>query len=641
MDLLGVGSPKKTQTSVDDNGMKKDLGNGSDSSIFTVVPFTTNEIVNMDEMTKSPILHVESIPLNWSFDITYEKFSKFGEIKDIRSRLADNYQSFEIWLNFINIKDAGRACYEFSLINSNMKCTLVDKLPRNVDIYIPPDKIEDVETTTEVVRSPHPPRWIIMTTRSERGNLFKVKKFLNMKLGHVKKPDVTRFGRNSFLVHAKSDGQAAMLLNLKLDTDCFIKVIKPHYNFSYARGVIFNEDVYELSDEEILVMCPERVWKIFKVPRSSMIILTFVNSDLPTEIIFDNEILRVRAYRPRVLQCFTCYGFGHASRVCTRNKICEHCSDPEHGECSRPKVCANCKGAHHARDKNCKVLKKEHEALLFSAAEHVSIGHAKKLLAKRNTYSDVVLGSLGGASKTSSAGASQAASSGGASRPSSGGASGPSSGGTSQASSGGASRASLGGASRASSGGAPRASSGGAPRASSGGAPRASDGAHKKTNSEVSKASSKTPQDLSPDTDIQSEPQDTVVSGTRPGSINELDKFFIPESLPGCESLPDVDIGLPMVTVHRSNSNEEMEALTVGQKRARTPSSPHSSSRASSHEKNRKENSRSVEDQLPKKLSSERNSRSKNKEKISLNKISLSRPVISKPGQPNKIPKSK
>ena len=372
------------------NAIKTSIDGSNKTSIATLEPFSGDKLEGSLHTANSPILHVETLPLNWSFDVIYEKFSKYGGIKEIRNRLGKNYKFFETWIIYGNTKDALRALNEFSLDNMNVNCKIVEEFPPGLDLYRPPIQTEDHEQYTRIERSPHPPRWLIITTRSERGNLFKVKNFINLKIGQMKRPDITRFGRTSFLVNAKSDGQAVMLLNLNLDPEGLVKEIKPHFNFSYARGVIFNEDLHELMEEEILDLCPEGIWKIFKVPRSSMIILTFVSSVLPTEIKVDSEIMRIRPYNPRVLQCFNCYRFGHTSRVCTRDKICLVCSQPEHGDCSRPKVCANCKEAHHARDKNCKVFKKEQEALIKANAEHISVGHAKKLLTKRNSYSDAV-----------------------------------------------------------------------------------------------------------------------------------------------------------------------------------------------------------------------------------------------------------
>ena len=377
-------TPKDSNV-VDDPSVNQDLT----SSIVTLEPYDNSAKDNITNLTVSSVLHAKPIPLDWSFDVIYGEFSRFGSIREIRNRLGDNYQYFESWIIFNSDKDALRASNEFHSTCVNVSFSMLENVPRSVDIYRPQIPTEDLESDNKLVRSPEPPRWLIISSRSERGNLFKVKQFVNQKLGNVNSPDISRFGRNSFLVHAKSDAQAVMLLNMKLDTEGMISGIKAHFNFSYAKGVIFSQDIYDLSEEEILTMCPEKVWKIFKIPRSHMIILNFVNSIVPPEIIVESEIIRVRPYRPRALQCFNCYGFGHASRICTRDKICQFCSQPEHGECSRPRVCANCKENHDSRNKSCKVLKKEEEALLMSEAEHISIGHAKKLLSKRS-YSDAL-----------------------------------------------------------------------------------------------------------------------------------------------------------------------------------------------------------------------------------------------------------
>ena len=319
----GEGSPLETPISVDDPGKEKDLGNNSNSSLVTLEPYSVDKEDKSSENLKSPILYVEPIPLDWSFDIIYGEFSKFGPIKEIRNRLCENHKFFETWVIYKNVKDAVRALNEFISDSVNAHCSLVESFPLNLDIYQHPDETENSQQYPETLRSPDPPRWLIVSTHGERGNLFKLKKYISQKLGQLKTPKITRFGRNNFLVHTNSDGQAAMLLNLKLDQSSLIKEVKPHYNFSYARGVIFNEDIYELPDHEILEMCPESFWKVFKVPRSSMIILTFVSSELPFQVVMENEIMRVRPYRPRVLQCFKCFGFGHASKVCTREKLCQ------------------------------------------------------------------------------------------------------------------------------------------------------------------------------------------------------------------------------------------------------------------------------------------------------------------------------
>ena len=680
----GEGSPK-TPTPVDDSGAHHDLANGDDSSIFTLEPYAPSAKGKLNSATSS-ILHAKPIPLDWSFDIIYDEFSRFGNIKEIRNRLGNNYQYFESWIIFSSDEDALRAYNDFNSTCVNVSFAVPANVPKLVDIYRPYIPVEDLKTSVKLERLPVPPRWLILSSRNERGNLFKIKQFIGQKLGHVNSPDISRFGKDSFLVHTKSDAQAVMLLNMKLDTKSLVKGVKPHFTFSYAKGVLFNEDIYELSENEILTMCPDNVWKIFKVPKSNMIVLTFMDSIVPHEIIIENEIIKVRPYRQRPLQCFNCFGFAHVSDVCTRAKICQFCSQPEHGACTRPRVCANCRESHDSRNKSCNIFKKEQEALLLSAAEHISIGHAKKLLSQRS-YSAAVQdfhpkpalsttgldrpqtvqsktsrASSGGAPRASSGGAPRAssggalrASSGGAPLASSGGDPGTSSGGAPRASSGGALRASSGGAPLASSGGAPRASSGGAPRVSSGGAPRAfscgalpvssggafqasAGGASGVPPHGTSSSSLKTPQTSgvpqgsSHNSGIRFEPQSPDCSLARSGSPSNFNYFSLSGSLPDLQTLPDSNENFEIV-VHKTMDAEEVESIAVGQKRARSPSSPHSNSHGVGRNAKSK-TGRANEGPSNKKSAVEPKSKggdkSKSSVKVILGKVSLSRSQIPK-----------
>ena len=671
----GEGSPK-TPTPVDDSGAHHDLANGDDSSIFTLEPYAPSAKGKLNSATS--ILHAKPIPLDWSFDIIYEEFSRFGNIKEIRNRLGNNYQYFDSWIIFSSDEDALRAYNDFNSTCVSVSFAVPANVPKLLDIYRPYIPVEDLKTSVKLERLPVPPRWLILSSRSERGNLFKIKQFIGQKLGHVNSPDISRFGKDSFLVHTKSDAQAVMLLNMKLDTKSLVKGVKPHFTFSYAKGVFFNEDIYELSENEILTVCPDNVWKIFKVPKSNMIVITFMDSIVPHEIIIENEIIKVRPYRQRPLQCFNCFGFAHVSDVCTRAKICQFCSQPEHGACIRPRVCANCRESHDSRNKSCNIFKKGQEALLLSAAEHISIGHAKKLLSQRS-YSAAVqdfhpkpaLSTTGldrpqtVQSKTSraSSGGAPRASSGGDPGTSSGGDPGASSGGASRASSGGAPRASSGGAPRASSGGAPRASSGGAPRASSGGAPRASSGGAPRAFScgalpvssggasrasaggasgvpphGTSSSSLKTPQTSgvpqgsSHNSGIRFEPQSPDCSLAQSGSPSNLNYFSLSGSLPDLQNLPDSNENFEIV-VHKTMDAEEVESIAVGQKRARSPSSPHSNSHGVGRNAKSK-TGRANEGPSNKKSAVEPKSKGGDKSKSSVKvipgKVSLSRSQIPK-----------
>ena len=166
-------------------------------SIVTLEPYRTGSLDKNSGLDKF-ILHVENVPLSWSFDIIYEKFSKFGVVKELRNRLGKNYECFETWVIFLTAQDAFKAQKEFTCDTVNVHCSLTDSYPLNLDLYRPPSKVEEPQQIPKTIRSPCPPRWLIITTCNERGNLFKVKRYVNQKLGDYKRPDVSRFDKNSF-----------------------------------------------------------------------------------------------------------------------------------------------------------------------------------------------------------------------------------------------------------------------------------------------------------------------------------------------------------------------------------------------------------------------------------------------------------
>ena len=93
-DVDGRGSTLEAPRNVDDLGKNKDLGNNSKSSLVTLEPYAINKEAKNSGILKSPILYVEPLPLDWSFDFIYGEFSKFGPIKEIRNRLGKNHEFF-------------------------------------------------------------------------------------------------------------------------------------------------------------------------------------------------------------------------------------------------------------------------------------------------------------------------------------------------------------------------------------------------------------------------------------------------------------------------------------------------------------------------------------------------------------------
>ena len=236
------------------------------------------------------------------------------------------------------------------------------------------------------LRVPKPPKWLIVSVRGDNLNYFKLNKFLQRKVGTIECGDISRFGRNSVLVRARSASQSHMLSHLKTaDSDIQVDV-KPHMNFSYGRGVVFNRDLYDFTEDEILCMSPESVWKVQKIPRTSMVVITFKDSIVPTHLYIENERIPIRPFKQRPLQCYNCFKFGHPSKVCKNVKLCGNCSAPEHGECKYNAKCVNCNSDHYSSDKKCPQYQIEEAALQKSNAEHISVGYARRLLNKAKSY---------------------------------------------------------------------------------------------------------------------------------------------------------------------------------------------------------------------------------------------------------------
>ena len=78
-----MGSPSKTLPKVDDSAPDKDIGSILKSSVVTLDPYAVDNLDTTAETAVSSILHVKSLPLNWSFSDVYEEFSKFGLVKEI------------------------------------------------------------------------------------------------------------------------------------------------------------------------------------------------------------------------------------------------------------------------------------------------------------------------------------------------------------------------------------------------------------------------------------------------------------------------------------------------------------------------------------------------------------------------------
>ena len=105
----------------------------------------------------------------------------------------------------------------------NPTCSLVSSVPPNLDVFYPSTLQEDTRNNIKIKRNPMPATWLIATTKGERGNIYNFRKMLKGQVGGIDNKRISRFGKNKFLINAKSPVQAAMLLNLRIEPEGILK----------------------------------------------------------------------------------------------------------------------------------------------------------------------------------------------------------------------------------------------------------------------------------------------------------------------------------------------------------------------------------------------------------------------------------
>lgn len=105
--------------------------------------------------------------------------------------------------------------------------------------------------------------------------------------------------------------------------------------------------------------------------------ITFLSNSLPDNVQYDLFSYRVFEYVPPLLQCFKCFKFNHAAKVCNGRQRCSICSKEHfYKDCDNPTqlCCANCSGPHLAISKACpiklkKIMEKKSNITYASAAD--------------------------------------------------------------------------------------------------------------------------------------------------------------------------------------------------------------------------------------------------------------------------------
>ena len=191
------------------------------------------------------------------------------------------------------------------------------------------------------------------------------------------------------LLEVKDKAQFQKLANLVAFGDKPVTVTA-HRTMNTVKGVVSDDDLMDLSDEELLTGWKEQnvvqVQRI-KIRRENKelptrhIILTFASSTLPDEIETGYLKLRVRPYIPNPRRCFKCQRFGHASQSCRGQLTCAKCGTTGHStddDCNAEVHCANCDGDPLAHSRSCAAWKKEKEILTIKVTHNISFREARQ-----------------------------------------------------------------------------------------------------------------------------------------------------------------------------------------------------------------------------------------------------------------------
>ena len=326
-----------------------------------------------------------------SYNALHSIFRRFGTVLRIRLVYDDDCSSNRCYVIFASGEEAQSA---FAAVSSlpvagpGFKADLLrsSNVAEDVADYVPNIFEEALGGQSPRASEVHLPRWFLAHYRDGRGNFIRAARYLAKEIGTIPDANLKKYGKG-VLVMAKDVTQAKMLQHFTCAADSLFETVKPHPTFNYCKGCVYNHDLYEFSEEDILSMCPGSVHKVSKIRGSAdMILLTFYGSSLPVHVRVGPLHLRVRQFVDRPLQCFSCFGYGHGSKNCTEAPRCGNCSQLDAhstAECTADAYCFYCREGHQLRSRQCPRYRLEQDILQLANSQFISIGSARRELLYR------------------------------------------------------------------------------------------------------------------------------------------------------------------------------------------------------------------------------------------------------------------
>lgn len=180
--------------------------------------------------------------------------------------------------------------------------------------------------------------------------------------------------------------------------------ISPHRSLNTVRGVISDDDLKYMSEEELLNgLKDQNVTNVYRIKikrenkeiETKHFVLTFASSILPDTVEVGYTRLNLRPYIPNPRRCYNCQRYGHGSQSCRGQTTCAKCASHEHASenCKvEPPHCVNCEGSHPAYSRACPTWKQEKSIITLKVKENITFREARKRhsLVESRSYSVVL-----------------------------------------------------------------------------------------------------------------------------------------------------------------------------------------------------------------------------------------------------------
>lgn len=335
------------------------------------------------------VLLLHDLPEQYSYRAIHDTVKLYGDVTRIRQIYDEDCPTNRCYVTFATAAEARlafNAVDTFDIPGLRAEVTSSRNIADSEYDYVPNIFERTAEKASSEIHRAPTPRWFVAYYHNDRGNFIRASRFLQQEFGTFPRENVRRYGKG-LLIKARDLTQAKMLHHFQGNQECIFDSIRPHKTFNYSRGIVFNYDLCEFTEEEIYAMCPPTVQKVWKVKgKGNMIVLTFFGTSLPDYIHIGPLRLRVKPFVDRPLQCYSCYEFGHSRKHCTETPRCGRCSilgTHSINECESRPYCYHCRSDHPLNSRDCPRYRLEQDVLNLANTNFISIGSARRELAYR------------------------------------------------------------------------------------------------------------------------------------------------------------------------------------------------------------------------------------------------------------------